>query len=161
MKYIDADHLKVEIEKHIKEVKDAAKRFTPNLGFFDAKLSGIYDVMAIIDSLQQEQQEKKEVKFVFPKFLYARTTNNKTIDVSYAPQSLDAIEYIRSDSLQQEQPEVFDTVAFQKGVQEGRRLEREDVKSTIQSRIDEILGDAQPYPILRMELQELIKKIEL
>ena len=56
--------------------------------------------------------------------------------------------------------EVFDTVAFQKGVQEGRRLEREDVKSIIQSRIDEILGDAQPAPILRMELQELIKKIE-
>ena len=62
---------------------------------------------------------------------------------------------------QQEHPEVFDTVAFQKGVQEGRRLEREDVKSIIQSRIDEILGDAQPNPILRMELQELIKKIEV
>jgi len=60
MKYIDADHLKVEMEKHIKEVKDAAKRFTPNLGFFDAKLSGIYDVMAIIDSLQQEPIEKDE-----------------------------------------------------------------------------------------------------
>ena len=30
------------------------------------------------------------------------------------------------DSLQQEQPEAFDTAAFQKGVQEGRRLERED-----------------------------------
>jgi len=57
VKYIDTDHLKVEIEKHIKEVKDAAERFTPNLGFFDAKLSGIYDVMAIIDSLQQEQNE--------------------------------------------------------------------------------------------------------
>lgn len=57
MKYIDADRLKAEIEKHIKEVKDAAKRFTPNMGFFDAKLSGIYDVIAIIDSLQQEQQE--------------------------------------------------------------------------------------------------------
>ena len=55
--YIDVDHLKAEIEKHIKEVKDAAKRFTPNMGFFDAKLSGIYDVMAIIDSLQQEQPE--------------------------------------------------------------------------------------------------------
>ena len=57
MKYIDADHLKVEIEKHIKEVKDVARRFPPNMGFFDAKISGIYDVMAIIDSLQQEQQE--------------------------------------------------------------------------------------------------------
>lgn len=59
-KYIDADHLKVEIEKHIKEVKDVAEIFTPNLGFFDAKLSGIYDVMAIIDSLQQEQPEGLE-----------------------------------------------------------------------------------------------------
>ena len=55
--YIPADKLIAGIEKHIKEVKDAAKRFTPNMGFFDAKLSGIYDVMAIIDSLQQEQPE--------------------------------------------------------------------------------------------------------
>lgn len=54
-KYIEADRLKAEIEKHIKEVKDAEKRFTPNMGFFDAKLSGIYDVIALIDSLQQEQ----------------------------------------------------------------------------------------------------------
>ena len=60
MKYIDADRLKAEIEKHIKEVKDAAKRFTPNMGFFDAKLSGIYDAMAIIDSLQQEPQEEPD-----------------------------------------------------------------------------------------------------
>ena len=67
---------------------------------------GIDIAEQLIDSLQQEQQEKKEVKFVLPKFLYARTTNNKTIDVSYAPQSLDAVEYIRSDFLQQEQPEV-------------------------------------------------------
>lgn len=70
MKYIDADRLKAEIEKHIKEVKDAAERFTPNMGFFDAKLSGIYDVMAIIDSLQQEQpdvdirEEIKKLEFI-------------------------------------------------------------------------------------------------
>lgn len=55
------------------------------------------------DEQKEQQQEKKEVKFVLPKFLYARTTNNKTIDVSYAPQSLDAVEYIRSDYLHQEQ----------------------------------------------------------
>jgi hypothetical protein len=155
-KYIDVGHLKVEIEKHIKEIKDAAVRFTPNLGFFDAKLSGIYDVMDIIDSPQQEQpdtdglcleladfltkndvpeekakflanrisneygskkyleglcdgikQEQPESsngKFVFPKFLYARTVDNKTIDVSYAPQSMDAVEYIKNDPT--EQPEV-------------------------------------------------------
>jgi hypothetical protein len=56
MKYIDADRLKVEIEKHIKEVKDAAERFTPNMGFFDAKLSGIYDVMALLDTLSGEDR---------------------------------------------------------------------------------------------------------
>lgn len=37
---------------------------------------------------------------------------------------------------------------------------QQDIIAIIQSRIDEILGDAQPAPILRMELQELIKKIE-
>ena len=68
--YINADHLKVEIEKHIKEVKDAEKRFTPNMGFFDAKLSGIYDVMALIDSLQQEKPEvdlEKEIRSMWKK----------------------------------------------------------------------------------------------
>lgn len=54
--------------------------------------------------LEATYLQKDRSKFVFPKFLYARTTNNKTIDVSYAPQSLDAVEYIRSDFLQQEQP---------------------------------------------------------
>ena len=42
--------------------------------------------------------QKNGSKFVFPKFLYARTTNSKTIDVSYIPQCLDAVEYIRNDS---------------------------------------------------------------
>jgi len=78
MKYIDADHLKVEMEKHIKEVKDAAKRFTPNLGFFDAKLSGIYDVMAIIDSLQQEQDmgEVSDGYHTFNELYYYRMLYN-------------------------------------------------------------------------------------
>lgn len=155
-KYIDAELLRKDIEKHIKEIKDAAVRFTPNLGFFDAKLSGIYDVMNIIDSpqqeqpdtdglcleladfltkndvpeekakflanrisneygskkyleglcdgIKQEQPESSKGKFVFPNFLYARTVDNKTIDVSYAPQSMDAVEYIKNDPT--EQPEV-------------------------------------------------------
>ena len=47
--------------------------------------------------------ESSNGKFVFPNYLYARTKDNKTIDVSFAPQSLDAIEYVRNDSLQQEQ----------------------------------------------------------
>ena len=83
MKYIDTDHLKAEIEKHIKEVKDAAERFRPNLGFFDAKLSGIYDVMAIIDSLQEEQLEvdleKGAVQFCFDKGLNLTPYEAKTI----------------------------------------------------------------------------------
>lgn len=56
-KYIDADRLKAEIERHIKEVKEAENRFHSDLGFFDAKLSGIYDTLSIIDSLQQEQPD--------------------------------------------------------------------------------------------------------
>ena len=80
MKYIDADLLRKEIVKHIKEVKDAAERFTPNMGFFDAKLSGIYYVMAIIDFLQQERQEvdlaKEYTKYVVEDPVYSKLVND-------------------------------------------------------------------------------------
>lgn len=83
MKYIDAELLRKEVEKHIKEVKDAAKRFRPNMGFFSMKLSGIYDVMAIIDSLQQEQPEvdleRDAVQFCFDKGLNITPYQAKTI----------------------------------------------------------------------------------
>lgn len=42
----------------------------------------------------------------------------------------------------------------------GYEQAEKDIIALIQSRIDEILGNAQPKPALRAELQELIKKIE-
>ena len=42
----------------------------------------------------------------------------------------------------------------------GYERAQQDIIALIQSRINEILGDAQPKPALRMELQELTKKIE-
>lgn len=44
--------------------------------------------------------------------------------------------------------------------QQGYELAEKDIISLIESRIGEILGDAQPAPVLRAELQELISKIE-
>lgn len=44
--------------------------------------------------------------------------------------------------------------------EEGYEQAQQDIIVIVQSRIDEILGDAQPAPILRIELKELIKKIE-
>ena len=106
MKYIDAERLICLLDAKYKDFMEKAKIKGYTTLQYQYMADGIDIAEQLIDSLQQEQQEKKEVKFVFPKFLYARTTNNKTIDVSYAPQSLDAVEYIRSDFLQQEQPEV-------------------------------------------------------
>ena len=77
---VDLEAIRKEIEKHIKEVKDAAERFTPNMGFFDAKLSGIYYVMAIIDFLQQERQEvdlaKEYTKYVVEDPVYSKLVND-------------------------------------------------------------------------------------
>ena len=42
----------------------------------------------------------------------------------------------------------------------GYKLAEKDIISIIESRIAEILGDAQPNPILRAELRELIEKIK-
>ena len=37
-------------------------------------------------------------KFVYPDKLYARTNDNITLDISYAPQTLEAVEYTRTDA---------------------------------------------------------------
>lgn len=36
--------------------------------------------------------------FVYPDKLYARCKDNKTLDISYAPQILEAVEYTRTDA---------------------------------------------------------------
>ncbi len=46
--------------------------------------------------------------------------------------------------------------AYEAGYHEAEK----DTIAIIESRISELLGDAQPTPILRYELQDLIKKIE-
>ena len=39
-----------------------------------------------------------ESKFIYPEKLYARTKDNITLDISYAPQTLEAVEYVRTDA---------------------------------------------------------------
>ena len=47
-------------------------------------------------------------------------------------------------------------IAYERGYKQAEK----DILSIIESRLSEILGDAQPKPILRAELQELIKRIK-
>lgn len=42
--------------------------------------------------------EAEKSKFVYPDKLYARTKDNITLDISYAPQTLEAVEYSRTDT---------------------------------------------------------------
>lgn len=42
--------------------------------------------------------EAEKSKFVYPDKLYARTNDNITLDISYAPQTLEAVEYTRTDA---------------------------------------------------------------
>jgi hypothetical protein len=48
---------------------------------------------------------------------------------------------------------------FWDGVEEGKKVMEDAILALIESRISEIIGDAQPKPALRAELQELIAKI--
>ena len=43
---------------------------------------------------------------------------------------------------------------------DGYRQAEKDIITLIESRLSELFGDAQPTPILRYELQDLIKKIK-
>lgn len=42
--------------------------------------------------------EVPKSRFVYPDKLYARCKDNKTLDISYAPQTLEAVEYTRTDA---------------------------------------------------------------
>ena len=62
---------------------------------------------------------------------------------------------------QRVQSELVDThkpvrAIFQQGYEQAEK----DIIFIIESRLSELLGDAQPTPILRYELQDLIKKIK-
>ena len=106
MKYIDAD----KFEDKLIEIEERHPAFCESV-YDNAYYNCLNEVRLIISSLLKEQISPLKGKFTFPKFLYARTVDNKTIDVSYAPQSLDAIEYIRNDSLQHEQESIAERFA--------------------------------------------------
>jgi hypothetical protein len=42
--------------------------------------------------------EAPKSKFVYPDKLYARTKDNITLDISYAPQTMEAVEYVRTNA---------------------------------------------------------------
>jgi hypothetical protein len=47
-----------------------------------------------------------------------------------------------------------------KAHQQGYEQAEKDILSLIESRLSELLGDAQPTPILRYELMDLVEKIK-
>ena len=55
---------------------------------------------------------------------------------------------------------VISMVNRKNGYIQGYMQAEKDIISLIESRISEILGDAQPNPVLRMELQGVIDKIK-
>ena len=55
---------------------------------------------------------------------------------------------------------VLSGLVYREGVKFGYEQAEKDIISLAESRLSELLGDAQPTPILRYELQDLIKKIK-
>ena len=51
-------------------------------------------------------------KFVYPDKLYARCKDNKTLDISYAPQTLEAVEYTRTDALIEKACDLFRRIDY-------------------------------------------------
>lgn len=45
-----------------------------------------------------EANKAPKSKFVYPDKLYARCGDNKTLDIYYAPQNMEAVEYTRKDA---------------------------------------------------------------
>lgn len=104
MKYIPVDKLIAKLRQQKRELELSIQ----SQGDYgqSCQIVAYENILSLITSLQREQTEVQNGKFVFPKYLYARTKDNKTIDMSYAPQDMTAVEYVRNDFVEQEQPEV-------------------------------------------------------
>ena len=81
--------------------------------------------------------EAPKSKFVYPDKLYARTNNNITLDISYAPQTLEAVEYTRTDAFIEKacvklKKLVYDNLMFQE------RLHQEEI-------IENFVGEFRKY----------------
>ena len=55
-----------------------------------------------------------------------------------------------------QQSREYERIIYKNGYEQAEK----DIISLIESRIGEIMGDAQPAPVLRIELRELINKIK-
>ena len=105
MALIDKETIRKEIKRRIKIYGDSHAGDATQ--YDSRKVRALVGLLEFLDSLpeqpvvKQEQPMSPKDKFVFPDFLYARTVDNKTIDVSYVPQSLNAVEYVKSNSVKQ------------------------------------------------------------
>ena len=105
------------------------------------------------------------------------SAKKKTDDFIYYSGMADALDLFEQflDTLEEEPDKSLDEAAerfarfydqgtcdgiIQDGFIAGAEWQKEKIITLIQSRIGEILGDAQPNPILRAELRELIEKIK-
>lgn len=118
MKYIDANLLRKEVKRLEKTAHKSALGCADSetRKFHEGKDFAYQHVGVLIDSLQQEQPDFPTTDEQMKEFL----ATHPKVEV---PDKYKTPDWLFK---KQEQPEVFDTAAFQKGVQEGRRLERED-----------------------------------
>lgn len=97
-KHITEDSLSSEVNKRLKEC-------------------GWY----VTDTESSEWSEEDEGRLINTSISFLKDFADKGYE-----NAVECIDWLKSLRDRPKQPEVFDTVAFQKGVQEGRRLEKED-----------------------------------
>lgn len=153
MKYIDADKLIAEIERlkatnpseynyqnaegyiwaldDIKEVIDSLQQEQPDFPTTDEQIKEFLATHPKVDVPQKYKtpdwlwkQEQPEVDLMKEIDEYMSCEDNNPFDWDWRDKQACARHFYELG--RQAKPEIFDTVAFQKGVEEGRRLERED-----------------------------------
>lgn len=71
-------------------------------------------------------------KFVYPDKLYARCKDNKTLDISYAPQNMDAVEYTRTDAIIKDVSGWLKDCATFTDMNGKKRINKEMYKATVE-----------------------------
>ena len=76
--------------------------------------------------------EAPKIKFVYPYKLYARCKDNKTLDMSYVPQNMEAVEYTRTDSFIEKACKKLEKCMYDNLMFQGRLHRKEVIETFIE-----------------------------
>lgn len=119
----------------------------------------LLDIRAALDKASNWAHNQKDLF----QMIDAKKLIEKELSQPSLPSDLDEAAKKIADEIVPDYPDISWDTCYEKivkGIKAGAEWDVQRILSILESRLSEIMGDAQPKPVLRAEIRELIEKIK-